>query len=310
MSSKHSDHSNHDPQARGLSRLLIEHDGLVKLAQIIIIPLTLGVATIFLSYTNSDRDRRLAEDKRFVDIIDKLEATMNAGDSQSITIDAHPALGLPLKEIHSLDTQAKAYLGMLAPSEKARLLSFLYNIGLIKHTVAVENTIPGTIGACKVQSSLDHTLFCNITGSGLALNKMDASDLSLRQIKIIFSSLNDTKFNRSDLYGAELMGSSLVRADLSGASLKKSYLISTDLRQANLAGADLTGAYLQCSNLSQANLESAKWDPSNPPKYNKRTIFPSDKPPWLGANRTPWKFDDGPDSKFQSCPYSPPNHED
>ena len=106
MSSKHSDHGNHDPQARGLSRLLIEHDGLVKLAQIIIIPLTLGVATIFLSYSNSDRERRLAEDKRFVEIIDKLEVTMNAGDSQSITIDAHPALGLPLKEIHSLDTQA------------------------------------------------------------------------------------------------------------------------------------------------------------------------------------------------------------
>lgn len=310
MSSKHSDHGNHDPQARGLSRLLIEHDGLVKLAQIIIIPLTLGVATIFLSYSNSDRERRLAEDKRFVEIIDKLEVTMNAGDSQSITIDAHPALGLPLKEIHSLDTQAKAYLGMLAPGEKARLVSFLYHIGLIKHTVADQYTIPGTIGKCRLQPSRGRTLYCNITGSGLALNKMDASDLSLRQVKIIFSSLNDAKFNRSDLYGAELMGSSLVRADLSGANLKKSYLISADLRQANLAGADLTGAYLQCSNLSQADLESAKWDPSHPPMYNKRTIFPSDKQPWLGANRSPWKFDDGPESKFQSCPYSPPKNED
>lgn len=299
---KHPKEHSSEAEGSGVSRWLLDHDGWLRLAQIILIPLTLGFSTFFLTFCNSQKEQRLAEDRRFVEIIDKLEATINTDEAQSVSVDAHPALGLTQKGVHALDSKARIYLGMLDPKEKLRMLLFLYNTGFIKHSVADASTYPGTIGLCRSQPDPKKLLYCNITSSGLPLDGLDASGQSLRQIKIIFSSANGADFHDSNLYGAELIGTSLQKANFSNANLKKAYLISADLKDANLRGAKLTGAYFHCSKLTNVDFSGAEWSEENPPKYNQRTEFGS-KYPWEGSRRTPWQLVEI--EKFKDCPYSP-----
>lgn len=289
-------------EGSGVSRWLLLHDGWLKLAQIIVIPLTLGLATFSLTFCNNQEEQRLAEDKRFVEIIDKLESTINSNGAQSIIVDAHPAIGLTQKGIHELDSKARIYLAMLGAKEKMRMLLFLYSTGFIKHTFADADTYPGTIGLCRVESVTQTTLYCNITSSGLPLDGLDASGQSLRQIKLIFSSANGADFHDSDLYNAELMGTTLSNTNFRGANLDKAYLISANLSNADLRGSNLSGAYFHCSDLAKADFTGAQWSANNPPMYNHKTIF-GGQYPWKGTNRAPWKLMDI--EKFKKCPYSP-----
>ena len=299
---KDSTEPNSNTEGGGVSRWLQVHDGWLKLAQIIVIPLTLGLATFFLTYCNNQEQQSLAEDKRFVEIIDKLETTINTNGAQSISVDGRPAIGLTQKGIHELDSKVRIYLAMLGAKEKLRMLLFLYSTGFVKHSVADATTYPGTIGLCRVQPLPQSTLYCNITSSGLPLEGLEASGQSLRQIKLVFSSANGADFHNSDLYGAELMGTNLLNANFRRANLKRAYLISADLRNADLRGSNLSGTYFHCSQLAKAEFTDAQWSTNNPPKYNQRTDF-GGKYPWEGTNRAPWTLVDI--EKFRDCPYSP-----
>jgi len=299
---KHSAEPNPSPEGSGVSRWLQVHDGWLKLAQIIVVPLTLGFAAFFLTYCNNQEQQRLAEDKRFVEIIDKLESTINTSEAHSISVDAHPAIGLTQKGIHELDSKARIYLAMLRAKEKLRMLLFLYSTGFVKHSVADTSTYPGTIGLCRVQPLPATNLYCNITSSGLPLEGLDASGQSLRQIKLVFSSATGADFHDSDLYGAELMGTKLLNANFIRANLRRAYLISADMRNADLRKSNLSGAYFHCTQLAKADFTDAQWSTNNPPKYNHRTDF-GGRYPWVGTNRAPWTLVDI--KKFSDCPYSP-----
>ena len=298
------DPKEHVPKAEGVgvSRWLLAHDGWLKLAQIILIPLTLGLATFSLTFCNNQEEQRLAEDKRFVEIIDKLESTINANGALSVTVDSRPAIGLTQKGIHELDSKVRIYLAMLDSKEKLRMLLFLYSTGFIKHTVAAQSTYPGTFGLCRVQPMPKTALFCNITSSGLPLDNLSASRQFLRQITLVFSSANAADFHESDLYGAQLMGTNLSNANLRKANLEKAYLISADLTNADLRESKLSGAYFHCSKLSKTNLTGANWSDDNPAMYNRHTDFGGSYP-WIVANRAPWTLVDI--EKFRDCPYSP-----
>ena len=290
----------------GVSRWLLDHDGWLRLAQIIVIPLTLGLSTFFLTFCNSQKEQRLAEDKRFVEIIDKLEATINTDDAQSVSVDGHPALGLTQKGIHEMDSKARIYLGMLGPKEKLRMLLFLYNIGFIKHTYASSGTYPGTIGLCRSQPDPKKLLYCNITSAGLPLDGLDAPNQDIHQMKLVFSSLKGSSFQGSDLHGAELMGSNMNNSSFSDADLTGSYLISANLKNANFAGAVLTGANFHCANLSGADVRKSKWDKSNPPKYNTRTRLAGMDPAEKAFVVDAWELDKREKfKKFEKCPYDP-----
>jgi uncharacterized protein YjbI with pentapeptide repeats len=286
-----------------LESFLGRHEGLLKLFQIILIPLTLGLATFFLSYHNSANERSRSTREQFIKIVDKLEASMNDEESRSILVNSRPAIGLPLKSLNNVDNKVKLFLGLLEPEEQQRLVLFLYNVGLINHAVAKKSTYPGTAGLCNTEQLSESSLYCNIAGSGLSLDGLDLRNQNLPHLKIVFSSLKGANFSGSRLYGFELMGSDLSNSTFANSYLVNAYFISANLKKSVFKGADLSRAYFQCADLRNADFSRATWSPEEPPFYNSRTQFSAGDKPWAG--KTPWVHSDGRKNKFKDCPYTP-----
>jgi uncharacterized protein YjbI with pentapeptide repeats len=288
---------------KSLESFLGRHEGLLKLFQIILIPLTLGLATFFLSYHNSANERSRSAREQFIKIVDKLEVSMNDEDARSIVVNSRPAIGLPLKSVNDVDNKVKLFLGLLEPKERQRLVLFLYNAGLINHAVAKASTYPGTAGLCHTQQSTESSLYCNIVGSGLSLDRLDLRNQHLPHLKILFSSMRDADFSDSHLYGVELMGSDLSKSKFTKSNLKNAYFISAKLNGSDFKDANLSRAYFQCADLSNADFSGATWSSSEPPFYNSSTQFSAGDKPWAG--KTPWVHSDGRNNKLKHCPYTP-----
>lgn len=93
----------------------------------------------------------------------------------------------------------------------------------------------------------------------------------LRNVKIIYGTLNNTSFKNADMEGFEISqmhADSLISADMSGANLKNSVLNNLDLRKINLTGANIEGADLSYSNMAHKdfrgmNLRNVRFNKSN-----------------------------------------------
>jgi uncharacterized protein YjbI with pentapeptide repeats len=286
-----------------LESFLGSHEGLLKLFQIILIPLTLGLATFFLSYYNSASERSRNAREQFIKIIDKLEESMNDEESRSILVNSRPAVGLRLKSLNNVDNKVKLFLALLEPKEQQRLILFLYNVGLINHAVAQKDTYPGTAGLCNAQQLTESSLYCNIAGSGLSLDRLDLRYQNMPHLKLVFSSLRGADFSGSRLYGLEFMGSDLTNSTFTKSHLVNAYFISAKLERSVFTGANLSRAYFQCADLRNADFSGATWNPKEPPFYNNATQFSAGDKPWAG--KTPWVYSDGRNNKFKDCPYTP-----
>lgn len=113
--------------------------------------------------------------------------------------------------------------------EKAKILTFLYNAGLI-------------LGD-KPQISL----------KGVDFSHLDLSDINLTGINLTGANLSHADLHKTNLAGANLKKVIFYSADLRFVNLKEANLEKADLQEAKLHESQLCQANLQEANLSQAN---------------------------------------------------------
>ena len=94
---------------------------------------------------------------------------------------------------------------------------------------------------------------------------------NLKRATLTGECLCGANFQGANLRWAILRGVNLEKANLRGA-----ILCNANLREANLQDADLSGANLYNVDMREANLTGTIFDPG---KFDRTTIFPSDKNP-------------------------------
>jgi DNA-binding response OmpR family regulator/uncharacterized protein YjbI with pentapeptide repeats len=162
---------------------------------------------------------RIGALQRYLDVMtENLEALRKSKVREPIHIRAHA------------DTQL--ILETLDPAQKALVVKFLYESGLLNHQNATY------------------------------LERSNLSDAVLEGMNLCNTPLTETNLSgahlkAANLTGAKLNKSRLSRADLTSADLTKAMLIRADLTEADLGGAQLRDAYLQEANLAGAKLEAA-----------------------------------------------------
>lgn len=269
---------------RGLGKWINSHDGLIRIAQILIVPITLAILPLAADFLARQREMRADQVSMFISAKDKIEKVMAEPGNQTLMIWNQPVIALTQSSILLIEAQARTYSSLFKPQERLQLLLFLYEYGLLNHSVADPKTPSGMIGKCNSNEGVSLQLYCNLTSARFTLDGIDASNRYLRHLKLHYSYVRNAKFSGANLSGAELMHSNLTAADFSGANLSKSFMLYANLNGSRFDNANLSGAMFECSDLTGASLRSSYWSKglpdktkqqSGPPTYNNRTLFPS-----------------------------------
>jgi hypothetical protein len=284
--------SSFDPEnemtRRGLGKWLESHDGAIRILQILVIPVTLAMLPLTANYLASQREMRSNQVSMFIDVKDKIEKAMLEEGNQTLMIWNQPVMALKQSSILLVETQARTYSSLFKPQERLQLLLFLYEYGLLNHSVADPKTPVGMIGKCYSDEGASLRLYCNLTSTRLTLDGINASNRYLRHLKLHYSYVRNAQFLGANLSGAELMHSNLTGTDFGGANLSKSYFLYADLRRARFDKANLSGTMFECSDLTDAKLSQSHWSELKPPTYNGETHFSNgfqpDKHGWKRSN--------------------------
>ena len=134
------------------------------------------------------------------------------------------------------------HLSTLNVEQRARVMRFLYEVGLLKGTLALK------------LSALD---FSQTALSGANLAGAELMDAYLPGARLEHANLNRAHLKRANLQGARLEQAMLVEAELEKAQMIGTRLLSANLRGANLENANLSWAVLQRAHLQGARLTNA-----------------------------------------------------
>jgi hypothetical protein len=227
------------------------------------------------NYLASQREMRADQVSMFINAKDKIETVMSGKGNKTLMIWSQPVMALKQSDILLVEAQARTYSSLFMPQERLQLLLFLYEYGLLNHSVADPKTPTGMIGKCNSSEGASLQLYCNLTSARLTLDGIDASNRYLRHIKLHYSYARKARFSGANLSGAELMHSNLSGADLKGANLSKSYFLYAKLHGSSFENANISDTMFECSDLTGARLSNAHWKRSAPPTYNSKTVFPS-----------------------------------
>lgn len=251
---------------------------------LLIIPLALGIGTLWLSTVqrqqelrDADRQRSLEMDiqdqrakddalQSYIDYMSKvllddklLEPYMEPPQGEQIAKRTEVEHAGEYNDAFTYQWQAvlrARTLGVLARLgddswRKISVLQFLGEAGLItKHNVEESTAVPLAGADLRgiyfgfVATPLDYTDFSNAS-----LDEANLAGASLVNTFFIGAILNDAHLEHADLTGAyfidaKLSGAHLKNADLTGADLTGAVLVQADLTNVNLADADLSRANL------------------------------------------------------------------
>jgi uncharacterized protein YjbI with pentapeptide repeats len=134
------------------------------------------------------------------------------------------------------------HLSTLNLEQRARVMRFLYEVGLLKGALALK------------LSALD---FSQTTLGGANLAGAELTDAYLPGARLEHANLNRTNLTRANLTHTRLEQAMLVNAQLEKAQMIGTRLLSANLRGANLESANLSWAVLQRTHLQGARLANA-----------------------------------------------------
>jgi len=196
----------------------------------------------------------------YLDQMSTLLLDKNLGGSDSTS-------GAQTSEVRQLArARTLTLLTRLGPEDKASVLQFLYESGLILRMGPGTSVVPGisddSIPGCTPEVQLRGIY------SIVSLQGADLRDAPLSGANLSGANLSGANLSGADLSGANLTSTVLQGADLSGADLRHAYLapafsatqpvpsdaisilLNADLRGADLRGADLSSADLCYSKLN------------------------------------------------------------
>jgi uncharacterized protein YjbI with pentapeptide repeats len=213
---------------------------------LLLVPIVLAGLVAWFSWETNKRersaeDRRLEEQRKIE--LDRLRQTALQTYLDRMTeLLLKEGLRAPEPDAEVRDAaraQTLTVLPQLDGVRKSRLLSFLYESGLI--------------GRQEVSVDL----------SGADLSEAHLQRANLSEAYLGLTNLYKTNLVRADLSGTNLRGAYLVESTLEGVNLRSATLREAHLGEVNLKEADLSKADLRWASMSMADLQGARLDKAN-----------------------------------------------
>src|SRR5215208_4118426 len=249
--------------------------------ELLVVPLVLALITLVITvvFTSQQNVRQNELEDRRAQQAQKIENQRAQAEALQAYLDQMSALLLD-KNLGGSDSSSGAQtsevlqlarartltvLSELGPEDKASVLQFLYESGLILRMGPGTSVVPGisddSIPGCTPEVQLRGIY------SIVSLQGADLRDAPLSGANLSGANLSGANLSGADLSGANLTSTVLQGADLSGADLRHAYLapalsatqpVPSDaisiLLNADLSGADLRGADLSSADLCYSKL--------------------------------------------------------
>ncbi|MBU7586355.1 MAG: pentapeptide repeat-containing protein [Nostoc sp. TH1S01] len=261
-------------------------------AQLLFVPLALGLLTLFVNDQAQKRERYALEERKSQEVVqdylskmidlvsdgklgqlsDKEKPELLQPTSTAAKALTQSVLGILSKDSPSiLANDAKLRLEADNAGRKGQVLRFLYDSGLNTYNYSKYKKQLETKPESKPDSTIDME---GIELSGANLQNMsfgsdpqnqqrdgyqpDLSPINLGKAILIDANLSGSNLNKAYLQKARLSNADLQSTQLENADLQRANLVGANLAGANLTGADLSYADLTGADLTGANLSGSK----------------------------------------------------